>query len=122
MAELFQPQELADYLQKPLTDLGPASVLAARRIAGGWLLAATGLTAFPDPVPDDLWTWAIELAAIALDNPTGRASEASGGVSTGFGRRRAEILTAAAARYPPASGTAAAPQFSFPPPPPWPVA
>jgi hypothetical protein len=100
MADLFDPQDLASYLQQ---DLDTSTLERCRRVASGWLQAATGLLAWPSPVPDDLWTWAVELAAIAYDNPTGLQTDQVGGkMSTWTVTRRQEILSAAAKRYGPA--------------------
>ena len=77
-------------------------------------MGATHLTAWPNPIPDDLWTWAIELAAIAFRNPTAATSESQDdySISHGDAARRREILAAARAAY----GTASSPLFSFPEP------
>lgn len=97
MQDLFAPEDLAAYLQM---DLDLATVERCRRVAAGWLRSATGLTAWPDTIPDDLWAWAVELAALAYDNPAGWANETTGGEVTGYDRaRRKEILDAAAAAY-----------------------
>lgn len=102
MPELFAPEDLAAYLQQ---DLDLATVERCRRVAAGWLRSATGLTAWPDPITDDLWTWAVELAAMAYDNPAAWANETTGGEVTGYSAiRRREILDAAKAAYPGGSG------------------
>jgi len=75
-------------------------------------MGATGLTTWPSPVPDDLWSWAIELAAIAFRNPTSASSESQDdySISHGDAARRREILAAARAAY----SNAGSPQYSFP--------
>lgn len=108
MADLFDLVDLASYMQR---DLDTASATIARRVASGWLRSATGLSDWPSPVPDDLWTWALELAEMAYGNPSGLASEAVDDYSSTFDRaRRAAILATARAKYS-ASGV---PQYSFP--------
>jgi len=85
-----------------------------RRYASGWLLSATRLTPWPpNPVPDDIWAWGIELAGIAFRNPTGYSSESIDDYARGDDAgRRTEILAAARAAY---SG-ASLPLYSFPDP------
>ncbi|MEO3929243.1 hypothetical protein ABGB07_36140 [Micromonosporaceae bacterium B7E4] len=109
MADLFDLADLPDWLSGTDAEL-------ARRAANGWLQDATGLTEWPDPVPDRLWAWGIELAAIALRSPDGGGSESIDDyqVSGAHDReRRAEILATARAAY--ASGSTG-PQYSFPEP------
>jgi hypothetical protein len=110
VADLFDLEDLPSYLQIPEVDTETATRL--RRYAGGWLMSATGLTEWPDPVPDALWAWGIELAAIAYYNPTGLSSEQLDDHRVQYSaERRAEIL--AAARSSSYSG-AGAPSYSFP--------
>jgi hypothetical protein len=114
MADLFDLGDLPSWLQRPQVDAATAT--RVRRMVNGWLQDATGLTDWPDPVPDRLWGWALELAGIAIDNPTAVWSETIGATSTVFERgaqgRRREILAAARDTY----STAGKPQFSFPEP------
>lgn len=111
MADIFDLGDLPVYIGDPEAD--PNRVALARRFANGWLMSATRLSSWPDPVPDDLWAWAIELAAIAFDNPAGVDSEAIDDHKVTYNReRRAEILTAAGAAYAGATG----PLYSFPEP------
>lgn len=115
MPELLAPSDLRDHLQAQLPE---AQALSAIRVATGHLKAATGLTVWPDPVPDALWAWALELAALVIDNPTGRQSDEAGDVVASWpARRRAEILAAAAQAY----GRASGPRGTFPPSPLWPA-
>lgn len=112
MADLFDLGDLPKWLQVPQIDPDEAAVV--RRAATGWLQDATGLTEWPDPAPDRLWAWAIELAAIARRNPDGTFSERVDDYQVNLDRlRRAEILNAARAAYNTSSGQ---PQFSFPEP------
>ncbi|MBM0275099.1 hypothetical protein [Micromonospora tarensis] len=120
MADLFELVDLRKLLRESEIEFDSDAATVARRQAGGWLSDATGLTDWPDPIPDRLWTWAIELGAIAYRNPDGASEEQSDDHRVRFDRaRRAEILTAARAAYPSASppGPAAAgPLWSFPAP------
>jgi len=110
MADLFALTDLPSWLQVPSVDTETAT--RVRRYASGWLQNATQITPWPpDPVPDDIWAWAIELAGIAFRNPTGVASESIDDYSRGDdAARRADILKAAAASY----GGSGSPKYSFP--------
>lgn len=112
MTDLFDLGDLPSWLQVPEVD--EQTAIRVRRSANGWLQDATGLATWPDPVPDRLWTWAIELAAIAHRNPAAAASEQIDDYQFAQDReRRAEILAAARAAY---NAAATGPQFSFPAP------
>ena len=112
MADLFDLVDLPSWLQVPSVDTETA--IRVRRYASGWLKNATQLTPWPpDPVPDDIWAWAIELAGIAFRNPAGYNSASVDDYSHGDdGPRRAAILAEAKATY----GGVSLPQFSFPAP------
>lgn len=110
-ADLFDLIDLPSWLQVPAVDTETAT--RVRRAASGWLMGATRLTVWPSPVPDDLWAWAIELAAIAFRNPAAVASESLDDYNVSHDRaRRKDILDAARLVY----SAAAGPQYSFPDP------
>jgi hypothetical protein len=112
MADIFELGELPLWMQDP--ELDHATVTLNRRFANGWLQDATGLTEWPDPIPDRLWAWAIELAAIANRWPDGSSRDAIDDHQATLDReRRAEILNAARAAYPSGAG---APLGEFPEP------
>lgn len=109
MTDLFDLVDLPSYLQVPQVDTETAT--RVRRYASGWLKTVTKLADWPSPVPDDLWAWGIELAAIAFRNPDAAMSEGIDDHTVAWDRaRRAEILKAAAAAY----GGVSAPLSSFP--------
>jgi hypothetical protein len=109
MPDLFDLGDLPSWLQIPEVDAATAT--RVRRAANGWLQHATGLTSWPDPVPDRLWAWGLELAAIAMRNPDAVASEGVDDYRVTLDRaRRAEILAAAKTAY----SSAGTPQYSFP--------
>lgn len=114
MADLFDLGDLPSWLQVP--GIEPETATRVRRFANGWLQDATGLDAWPDPVPDKLWAWAIELAALVFENPTAKWSQTVDDSINVYERgpqgRRREILDAARAAY----NTAGRPQGSFPEP------
>jgi len=109
VADLFDLGDLPPWLQVPAIDSETAT--RVRRFASGWLLSATRLASWPNPVPDDLWAWAIELAGIAYRNPTAATSEGIDDYNIAYDRaRRAEILAAARVAY----GGSGTPLYSFP--------
>jgi hypothetical protein len=114
MADLFDLGDLPSWMQVPGVDTESAT--RYRRWVNGWLQDATGLTDWPNPVPDRLWAWAIELASIVFQNPTATWSETIDDSITVYERgpqgRRREILDAARSAY----NTAGKPQGSFPEP------
>lgn len=112
MADLFDLADLASVLRED-DEFDVAAATVARRVVSGWLRNATALTAWPDPVPDDLYGWALELTAMFYDNPTALATEAIDDYRSGMDRaRRADILAAAGAAY----GGTTQPQYAFPEP------
>jgi hypothetical protein len=114
VADLFTLEQLASYMQE---SLAASTATVARRVAYGWLSDATGLTTWPDPVPDTLFSWAIELAAIAHRNPDGALSEQTDDHRVQWDRqRRADILEVAKSAYPSPGPATAGPQYSFPTP------
>jgi hypothetical protein len=68
MALLFSADELGDFLHCSVTVAAATSV---ERVVWGWLKPVLGLTERPDPVSEELFSWAIELGAIAHENPSG---------------------------------------------------
>ena len=112
MADLFDPADLASILQIPEIDTETA--IRVRRMASGWLMHATGLTDWPSPVPDPLWTWAVELAAIAYYNPSGLSSESLDDHNVSYSAERRKEILAAASSSAYATGTRNQPQYSFP--------
>lgn len=110
MADIFDLVDLPSWLQIPEVDTETAT--RVRRFASGWLMSATGLTSWPTPVPDDLWAYAIELAAIAYFNPSGLSSESLDDHNVSYSaERREQILAAARASY---NSGSSSPQYSFP--------
>jgi hypothetical protein len=112
VADLFDLGDLPSWLQVPEVDAETATRVS--RVSSAWLQDATGLTDWPSPVPDRLWAWALELAAIAFNNPTSLASETIDDyqMTVSDRLRRREILDSARQAY----NTAGKPQGSFPDP------
>jgi hypothetical protein len=117
---LFSAQDLTDWLHYPVS---PVDAVIAERVVRGWLLGATGVQDWGDPVPPDVFAWAVELGAIAHELPNGElVSTTTGATTDTYGvKRRSQILADAAQR--PAGGTVPGrgdPQGAFPPAMPWP--
>ena len=72
---LFEPQDLSNWLGKTVADEKATSI---EKVVWGWLKPQLGATERPDPVPDEVFSWAIELAAIAYENPTGLSARQLG--------------------------------------------
>lgn len=113
---LVTEAELGNYLHQSV-NAAPAAV--AIRLAESWLASAClEMPPWPDPVPSDLWGWALELAALAYSNPTSMTSRTTDeDTRTWDLARRKEILDAAAGKYGDGSGSASTtsgPQGNFP--------
>lgn len=116
---LFTAADLTDFAQYPVSE---SAATIAERVAWGWLKDATRLTTRPAPVPEEMFSWAIELGLIAHENPGGLSDDTLGDATQRWDRaRRAEILARAAAW---ASGAGAdgtpKPRGAFPKALPWP--
>lgn len=107
--QLFAAEDLTGLLGRPIT-IEQADT--AERIVWGWLAPILG-TNRPDPIPDSVYSWAVELGAIAIENPSGLESYQLGAERLQFSaERRGEILSEAAAGGVPGGGTT--PRGSFP--------
>lgn len=112
MTDLFDLVDLPSFLQ--VDEVDQETAIRVRRLASGWLQDATGLADWPNPVPDRLWAWGLELAAIAFRNPDSTNNESVDDYSVAYDRqRRKEILEAARQAY---NTVAGQPQYSFPDP------
>src|SRR6266536_4896668 len=110
MADLFTDTELQLYVKETID---PATIAVVRRTAYGWLKDATGLADWHSPVADNLYSWGLELTAIAYRNPTSTASEGVDDYQVTWDRaRRRDILNAARIAY----SSAGQPQYAFPDP------
>jgi len=115
MLPLFSAQELADFIQRPVSDAAGA---AAERVVWGWLSPLLGLTQRPMEVPAQVFSWAIELGAIAYENPSGLSQYHLGAERLYFSaERRDEILREVGDS---SQSSAGAPRGSFPPAQCWP--
>lgn len=117
MPALFTAADLTPLMGgRTVTD---AEAEAAERIVWGWLTPVLKLSERPNPIPPQVFSWAAELGAIHLENPTGLAAYQLGQERLAFSsERRNAILSEAAAAGVPGAGTS--PRGSFPDPCPWP--
>lgn len=107
---LFVSADLSNWLGKAVTE--PRAEIV-ESVVWGWLKPALGASERPNPVPDEVFSWAIELAAIAHENPAGLSARSLGPFSEQFSsERRDEILESVAAANPAAD--ALSPRGSFP--------
>jgi hypothetical protein len=106
--ELITPQQVADYLQQDVGSIRQDWAESSIRIAVGWLKGRCFFEQWPpSPVPEDLWAWAVELAALVYDNPTLVSSTTVGGQTIAYGAvaaRRRQILDEASGVYPRQAG------------------
>jgi hypothetical protein len=107
-SDLFTRAQFASYLHEEVDN---SSTDVCQLVASGWLMSATGLATWPLPIPDDLCAWALELAAIAYNNPAGASSQTIDDFTVAGDRRKA-ILAEARTSY----GGASVPQYAFPDP------
>lgn len=65
---LFTESDLSDFLSK---DISVDQAAVAERVVWGWLKPILGWADQPDETPDELFSWALQLGAIACENPSG---------------------------------------------------
>lgn len=123
MKALVTPAQLKHFLQRHTVDQESAKLAA--RVAEGWLRSVIPGTGWPDPAPEDLWAWALELTSIAFANPETLQSRTVDTVTDQWHvARRAEILAEAKAKYghgfDSGNGSTGSPRGTFPPASPWP--
>ncbi|GAA5154778.1 hypothetical protein GCM10023340_38870 [Nocardioides marinquilinus] len=111
-APLFTAAELTTWIGH---DVDEDTASLRERVVWGWLQPILGVEDRPTPVTEQLFSWAIELGAIAHENPSGKASSSYEGVTETFNERREEILAEVRASVNPAGSVAALPAGSFPP-------
>jgi hypothetical protein len=85
------------------------------RVVWGWLKPLLELTERPDPVSEQLFSWALELGIIFRANPEGLSAKEIGPFREQYSsERRDEILRVAAGGGTTAPGAALKPSGSFP--------
>lgn len=109
---LFTAGELSDWLRQPVPD---ESAWLTEQVVWGWLRPLLSLTERPATRSDELFSWSIELGAIAYANPEGLDSYSLEAESTKYSsERRQEILQDAAGGGTTPTGAALAPTGCFP--------
>lgn len=113
---LIEPEDVANFLQQSAGTIRVEWADTAIRVATGWLRGRCAFEQWPpDPVPEDVWAWLVELAALVYDNPTLVSSTTVGGQTVAYGAvalRRKQILDEAEGVYPRTNGQ---PSGEFPP-------
>lgn len=110
--ELFTAAELGNLLG---TTVSAERHTQVERIVWGWLRPALKAEDRPDPVTPEVYAWALELGAIAHENPAGLSSQQLGSSQRAFSsERRAEILSDAAAGGSSSATSTPPPRGSFP--------
>lgn len=108
-------------------DLGDEDTAQAEEMAVGWLSEPTGVEDWRtvSPLPPTIRTWILELAGIAIENPTSMQDDQSGDTRSGWRDRRQQIIEAARAwsrrqGHQPKPTLSGAARGSFPPAGSWP--
>lgn len=117
MAGLFAAPDLRGLL--PDSHITDAQAITLEQVVWGWLRPALGVEERPATIAPELFSAALELGAIAKENPAGLSSYQLGPERIGFSaERRGEILAAVASWG--AASAAGHPTWSFPPALEWP--
>ena len=93
---LFTAKDLSDFLQYPVED---ATAAIDERVVSGWL-AEEGLTyTGSDTVPDQVFSWALELGAIVHENPTSSTTDQTAGQMQAWSTTRVPTILLSVRRY-----------------------
>lgn len=111
---LFSGDDLENLLQEPVAT---GSAVTAERLVWGWLSPILDTLSRPVDVSPQLWSWAVELGAIAYSNPGGLSEYQLGGERQKFSAERRDQILAdvASGGTASANGGVPAPQGDFPP-------
>lgn len=109
---LFDATELTNLLG---TAVSEERARAAEHVVWGWMQPLLGVEERPQPLTPQQYGWAIQLGAIAHENPAGLSSKQVGGVREDYSaERRQEILDDIEAANPGVISRAPMPRASFP--------
>ena len=122
---IFTADELSNWLGYPVQSDTAATV---EKVVSGWLLDALDRDSLPiADMGSRLWSWAIELAGIAYENPTSMSSDSTADQATSWSPARKDAILAAVARWgrrltnpDGIDGASPMPRGSFPPAQHWP--
>lgn len=112
---LFDTDKLTQWLGFVVTE---ERAVVVEQVVWGWLRPILAADARPDPVPPELFSWALELGAIAHENPAGLSSKQFGDVAEAYSAERRDEILEAVAESALGSGGATSrlsPRGSFPP-------
>lgn len=88
---LFTAEQLTSWLQYEET-IAAATHEVIEKVVTGWVLAATGWSEIPDPLPGQVFSWSLELGGIAYENPTDQQYDSTALVQSSWRDRRTQIL------------------------------
>lgn len=86
---LFTKDDLEHWLRYDVDDAGYTIV---EKVVTGWVFQATEWTAVPDPLPPQVFSWALELGGIGYENPTSQSDDQTDLVRSAWRDRRSQIL------------------------------
>lgn len=113
---LFTEVDLGRFVQE---DVSAETATVVERVVWGWLKPVLGVDERPVPASEQLWAWALELGAIAYENPSGLSSYQLGAEQRSYSAERRTAILAEVQQW--GTGTpASAPRGSFPAAPTWP--
>ena len=113
---LFTAPELGRFVQD---DVPAETATVVERVVWGWLKPILGVEDRPLQPSEQLWAWALELGAIAYENPSGLSSYQLGAEQRSYSaERRVAIL--AEVRQAGTGASTSTPRGSFPAAPAWP--
>lgn len=109
---LFQKSDLEDLLQRRKQALPPGvdpstvvddqtsiddgTYTVIHKVVNGLLLDAAHLQVWPDPLPPQVFSWAVELGAISCENPAGAAVDGTDRVTLQWNEQRRNAILASA--------------------------
>lgn len=95
--QIFTEGELRDWLGPGCT-ITPAIAKLREKVVWGWLKGPLDMDERPDPVPPEIFAWALELAGIVHENPAAFTGKNFGDTAEQYSlERRDQILDDAAA-------------------------
>jgi hypothetical protein len=112
---LFSAAELGGFVQD---DVDATTAAQVEQVVWGWLRPALGVEARPDTVTPELFSAALELGAIAYENPAGLSAYQLGQERWGYSSERREQILGTVASTGAAKG--GVPRARFPESPAWP--
>jgi hypothetical protein len=95
---ILEPSDISDLIRQP--SINTPSAVQAIRMAEGWVAGATRISPWPpDPAPEDVRAWVLELAVMCYTDPVAMTTLSGEGDSAVRLQRREQILDAAHRLY-----------------------